>query len=46
MSNFLSRLAADGLVDEGPMLHGLRVTYAAGIKRKQVMATLGRSCAR
>jgi hypothetical protein len=34
ISNYLKALAKQGLVGEGLTLHGLRVTYAAGIKRK------------
>jgi integrase len=33
-SNFISALEKKGLVGEGLTLHGLRVTYAAAIKRK------------
>lgn len=46
-SNFLRKLAADGLVEPGLTEHGLRVTFAAEIKRltgandDQVAAALG-----
>jgi integrase len=33
VSNFLTGMARKGLVGDGLTLHGLRVTYAAGIKR-------------
>jgi integrase len=33
-SNFISKIEREGLVDPGLTLHGLRVTYAASIKRQ------------
>jgi integrase len=33
-SNFLKALAKEGVIDDGLTPHGLRVTYAAGIKRQ------------
>jgi hypothetical protein len=34
VSDYLSELKADGLIREGCTLHGLRVTYAAAIRRR------------
>jgi integrase len=46
VSHFLRRLEADGKIGSGTTLHGLRVTYAAALKRdgaddSQVAAALG-----
>ena len=46
-SNFLAKLTKDGVVEPGLTLHGLRVSFAADIKRvtgandSQVAAALG-----